>query len=86
MSKSRWFIAFDEEVTGPGEAIADWDPEECPDVMSRRDCANEYRQTQQRPTSVHPAISRVRMFLQVEGEKFIVGRESILRRVSHGVV
>lgn len=83
MSKSRWLIAFDEEVTSPGEAIADRDPEECPDVMPRRDCANEYCQAQQRSTSMHPAISGTRMFLQVEREEFIVRSEAIFRGVCH---
>src|SRR5690242_1139435 len=86
MSEGRGLVAFDEEVTGPGKAIADGNPEQSPDVMATCDGPNEYGESKQSAASVEKTVPRARMLLQVEREEFVVGGEPVLVRICHGAL
>jgi hypothetical protein len=86
MSEGRWLIAFNEKVTGPGETVADWNPEQSPDVMASCDGPHEHGQAKQSPTSVQKTVPCARMLLEIEREEFVVGRETLSCWLCHSLL
>src|SRR5215470_15900791 len=86
MSESRGLVAFDEEVTGPGKAVTDWNPEQRPDVVTTRNGPHEYGQPKQSPTRVQKTVPCARMLLQVEREEIVVGGEPVFVGICHGTL
>src|SRR5215813_2608858 len=86
MSESRGLVALDEEVTSPGKAVADGNPEQSPNVMATGDRPHEYGQSKQSAASVEKAVPCARVLLQVESKEFVVRGEPVLVRLCHGVL
>src|SRR5271157_167131 len=74
-------VLLQQEMAGPGEAVAQGNPEQRVPGMMRRaghDCHDE---TQRRSDGVHPAVSGVAVLFQIEGKELVVGTE--YSRLSH---
>ena len=72
MAECRRLVPFNEEVSGPGESVADWDPEKSPEIMPGGNRAYENGESQNGPAGVQKSIAWTGMLLKIEGEKLVV--------------
>ena len=59
MSEGSRLISLDQEMPGPGEAVADGNPEQGPDVVSRGNCADEHGKSQNDSTGMQQTVAFV---------------------------
>src|SRR5450432_2064709 len=78
MSEGSRLVAFDEEVSGPGEAVSHHRPEQRVPWMSNHKRDNQRAQTQGSAGGMHGAVARIAMLMQVEGEELVVTGELLL--------
>ena len=57
MSEGSGFVAFDEEMTCPGEAIADGNPKQGPHVMTARHRPDKQSESQNGPAGMEQSVS-----------------------------
>jgi len=77
MAERCWFVAFNEKVADPGEAIGHWDPEQGPQVVTGRDGKHEDTHGKDCSAGVEKTVIRIRMLFEVEGKEFVVVGETL---------
>ena len=75
MAKGCRLVAFDKEVSGPGEAIGDYRPGQCIQRVAYDHGNDDRKQAEAGADGVEPAVGWFAVFLQVKIEEFFVGGE-----------
>jgi len=75
MAEGRRGVLLQQEMAGPGEAVAQRNPEQRIPGMMRRESHDSDDDPQGSSEGVHPAISRVAVLLQIKSEELVVGTE-----------
>ena len=75
MAEGGGRVLLDEEVSGPGEAVGDGDPEEGPPGVSGEEGDGHDGDAGEGTARVEQTISRLAMLLDVESKEVVVGGE-----------
>src|SRR5947209_4322174 len=75
MAKGSGFVAFYEEVSGPGKTVSDNGPGQRIQRVPNAEWDHDGQQSKTSANGVQPAVHRFTVFLKVEGkELFVVGK------------
>src|SRR5258707_14280671 len=75
MSKRCRLVTFNQEVSGPGEAVGHHRPKQRVPGMPNHKRPNQRTQAQPRSRGTHGAVARIAVLAQVEAEElFVIGK------------